>query len=173
MRKAVFVDRDGTLGGSEEIEYPGSFALYPETKEHIRLLKSNGFFVFSFTNQPGISKGQSTKQAFKNELYGFGMDDVYLCPHSPEEGCACRKPQTGMIDQARKDYHLNLKESWVIGDRFKDIQAANRSGTKSILVLTGAGKEEAVYIENDPKTYKETLIAADLNQAIRKIITCF
>ncbi|WP_173917922.1 hypothetical protein [Halobacillus sp. Marseille-Q1614] len=65
MKKAVFIDRDGTLGGSSQIEYPGSFTLYPEVREHLELLKKNGFLVFSFTNQPGISKGKSTEKAFK------------------------------------------------------------------------------------------------------------
>ncbi|MQR96966.1 HAD-IIIA family hydrolase [Fictibacillus phosphorivorans] len=139
--QAVFLDRDGTIGGSDNIEYPGDFKLYHYTNEVIQIFKSRNIPVFSFTNQPGISRGAATETDFINELTSFGFDDVYLCPHHHSEGCECRKPAIGMLKKAASDYNLNLSKCVVFGDRWTDIVAAKTAGCKAILVLTGSGQE--------------------------------
>ncbi|MCJ7839794.1 HAD-IIIA family hydrolase [Lederbergia sp. NSJ-179] len=139
--QAVFLDRDGTIGGHDYVVSPGDFELYPNAIEAIKLLKKEGILIYSFTNQPGIAAGKSTIQAFEKELKGFGFDSVYLCPHSHEEGCHCRKPAPGMLKKAVEEHGLDLKKCAVIGDRWTDLMAANEVGCLKILVKTGAGLE--------------------------------
>lgn len=141
MQKAIFIDRDGTIGGTDKVVYPGEFALFPFVRESIVKLKSLGYLIVSFTNQPGISKGEAVKADFEAELTKFGFDKVYLCPHQHHEACSCRKPATGMLLQAAKENNLNLRECVVIGDRWTDMLAANEVKATKILVKTGAGKD--------------------------------
>lgn len=145
---AVFLDRDGTIGGDCSITYPGEFKLFPFAEEAINLLKSLNIKIFAFTNQPGISKGESTVYEFEKELLGFGFKKAYICPHSPEEKCSCRKPSHELLIKASKDYNIDLAKSAVIGDRWSDMVAGNNAGAKKILVMTGAGNE-ALEIHRD------------------------
>ncbi|KRG14491.1 HAD-IIIA family hydrolase [Lederbergia galactosidilytica] len=139
--QAVFLDRDGTIGGHDHVVFPGEFELYPNAMKAINSLKEKEIKIYSFTNQPGIAAGNSTAQAFYNELKDFGFDAVYLCPHSHEEGCSCRKPTPGMLKKAANEHQLDLKKCVVIGDRWTDLIAANEVGCLKILVRTGAGQE--------------------------------
>ncbi|GAA0458403.1 HAD-IIIA family hydrolase [Alkalibacillus silvisoli] len=139
MSKAIFIDRDGTIGGTDKVVFPRDFQLYPFVGNSIYKLKKLGNPIFSFTNQPGISRGEATREDFERELIGFGFDKVYLCPHQHNEGCQCRKPSTGMLIQAAKENNLNLKECVVIGDRWTDMLAAQEAGCIKVLVKTGAG----------------------------------
>ena len=141
MIQAVFVDRDGTIGGSDEVVYPGDFKLFPCVEQSIYQLKRSGKKIFSFTNQPGISKGEAKREDFEKELTEFGFDRVYICPHQHNEGCNCRKPSIGMLLQAAEDNELNLNKCVVIGDRWTDLLAAEEAGCIKILVKTGAGAE--------------------------------
>ncbi|MFC7321538.1 HAD-IIIA family hydrolase [Halobacillus campisalis] len=168
--KALFLDRDGTLGGSDEIKYPGEFELYSGVPSSIRRLKQQGVLLFSFTNQPGISKGLSTLEDFGEELRGFGLDDVYVCPHSPAAACTCRKPRTGMIEQACEKYNLSPGECVVIGDRVKDMEAAYTAGCLAILVLTGSGEDSYAYLLKNggsPVDY----VAEDVNHAVNWLLS--
>lgn len=139
--QAVFIDRDGTIGGSDQVVYPGEFRLFSFVEPAINQLKKSGKLVLSFTNQPGISKGRAKVEDFERELTAFGFDKVYLCPHGHDEGCDYRKPSTGMLLQAAKDYELDLNKCVVIGDRWTDILAGEKVGCRKILVKTGAGIE--------------------------------
>lgn len=138
--QAVFLDRDGTIGGSDIVEYPGEFELFSYTPAVIEQLKGDGLHIFSFTNQPGISRSEATEADFVSELKAFGFDAVYLCPHHHKEGCLCRKPATGMLEKAAKEYSLDLAKCAVFGDRWTDILAAKSAGCIAVLVLTGSGK---------------------------------
>jgi histidinol-phosphate phosphatase family protein len=122
--QAVFIDRDGTIGGSEKVIYPGEFVLFPNVAESLQILKNSGILICSFTNQPGISKGESTIQSFELELKNFGFDKIYVCPHQHNEGCLCRKPSPAMLEKAAKENKLDLKQCVVIGDRWTDLLAA-------------------------------------------------
>jgi histidinol-phosphate phosphatase family protein len=144
--QAVFFDRDGTIGGSDAVEYPGEFKLFPYTAQVIERLKVKGIQVFSFTNQPGISRAEATEDEFFSELKAFGFDEIYLCPHHHKEGCRCRKPSTGMLEKAANEHSLVLSKCAVFGDRWTDIMAAKSAGCIAVLVLTGSGT--AAYEQN-------------------------
>lgn len=144
--QAIFLDRDGTIGGSDVVEYPGEFKLFTYTAEVIKQLKVKGIQVFSFTNQPGISRAEATEDEFVRELKAFGFDEIYLCPHHHKEGCQCRKPSTGMLEKAAKEHSLDLSKCAVFGDRWTDIMAAKSAGCIAVLVLTGSGT--AAYEQN-------------------------
>lgn len=87
--QAVFIDRDGTLGGSDEVEYPGAFQLFAHAPHAISKLKSLGLKLYGFTNQPGISRGEATEEVFRDEMLEFGLDGVYICSHQHSDGCSC------------------------------------------------------------------------------------
>lgn len=139
--KAVFIDRDGTLGGGDEVIFPKDFRLYPFSLEAIQLLKENRYLLFAFTNQPDISRGLAEYKDFEQELLSFGFDDVCICPHRPEEHCKCRKPNIYMIEHMVPKYSLNVSDCFVIGDRWSDMLAGIHAGLQSILVKTGAGSD--------------------------------
>ncbi|MFQ3544298.1 HAD-IIIA family hydrolase [Halobacillus rhizosphaerae] len=164
--EAVFLDRDGTIGGDESIHYPGKFSLFPFTTSVIDQLHSEKVNIFSFTNQPGIAEGKSSVHEFVNELRGFGFDDIFICPHRIEELCSCRKPNTGMLIEARDKYGLDLSNCAVIGDRWTDMLAASKTGSLKILVQTGAGKTTL----EDPGVHSTELgvdfVAEDLQGAL-------
>ncbi|WP_127497156.1 HAD-IIIA family hydrolase [Paenibacillus glycanilyticus] len=140
--QAVFIDRDGTIGGTDEVTYPGAFQLFSYTKESLDTLKNAGVRIYSFTNQPGISRGEGSITDFRNELYSFGFDEVYICPHQHVEGCSCRKPSPGLLIQAAREYGLELGNCAVIGDRWTDMIAAHRAGCVKVLVTTGSGEKD-------------------------------
>jgi len=169
--QAVFIDRDGTLGGSDKVIYPGDFKLFPGVKESINLLKDNNILVYSFTNQPGIANGEAAVRQFEEELKSFGLDKAYICPHRHDEGCACRKPSPGMLKRAASENKLELNRCAVIGDRWTDLLAADEAGCFKILVQTGSGQE--AYEKYINKQYfgrwgqiQPDFIASDLNEAI-------
>lgn len=138
--EAIFLDRDGTIGGDDTVHYPGTFELFSHSQELIYKLRKDGIKVFSFTNQPGISEGKATPQDFIDELTTFGFDDTFICSHSHNEGCSCRKPNIGMLTKGAVKYKLNLENCVVIGDRWSDMLAASRANCIKILVKTGAGQ---------------------------------
>ncbi|CAM3394938.1 HAD-IIIA family hydrolase [Paenibacillus lupini] len=149
MLQAVFIDRDGTIGGSDEVVLPDKFEVFQFTQPSLELLKKVQIPVFSFTNQPGISRGEVKAQDFVDELTSFGFDQIYLCPHQSGEGCLCRKPSTGMLIRASQDYNLELKNCAVIGDRWTDMIAANRAGCIKVLVKTGSGEKDLTKYNNN------------------------
>lgn len=180
MKKAVFLDRDGTInvdkGYTWRIE---DLELFPGTSEAIRLLNEAGYLVIVVTNQAGVAKGFYTEtdvRSFNMELqrtllaHGAWIDDFYYCPHHPEGHppynmvCKCRKPAPGMIIKAAQDWKIDLNRSWIIGDKWSDLQAGLAAGCKPILVLTGEGMRESVKV---PTAIPRCL---DLRQAAKKII---
>lgn len=147
--EAVFIDRDGTIGGSNEVVYPGEFELFPFTLKSMEMLKNAGILVFSFTNQPGIARGEAQLDDFLNELNSFGFNKIYICPHQHGEGCTCRKPSPDMLIKAAKDNNLELKNCVVIGDRWTDMLAAEQAGCTKILVKTGSGEKDLSKYQNN------------------------
>lgn len=173
--QAVFLDRDGTIGGSDSVIYPDEFTLFPGVAESIQQLKNAGILVCSFTNQPGIAKGEATYESFEKELSHFGFDKIYLCPHGHAEGCACRKPSPEMLRTAAKENNLDLHQCVVIGDRWTDLIAADEVGCRKILVKTGSGKDAYTKYINKGffgrwKEVKPDFIAEDMNEAVRWLI---
>lgn len=163
---AVFIDRDGTIGGDSSIIYPGKFRLYPFTEKAIELLKSSNIKVFAFTNQPGISRGESTAYEFEKELLEFGFEKAYICPHTQEEQCSCRKPSSELLIKASNEYDIDLTKCVVIGDRWSDMLAGDSAGTKKILVMTGAGTESLGKYRNKWTNIEPDYIAKDVLDAV-------
>lgn len=157
VRNAVFLDRDGTI--LDELGYltpDSTIHVYPYTIDAIRLLARAGFAVVAITNQGGIGLGLYD-HAFVDRTHadltrqfeagGAPIAGWYYCPHHPEavvpefkQVCGCRKPATGLVTAAAKDLDLDLAGSWVVGDQWRDIEVAHRTGARSILVRTGYGR---------------------------------
>ncbi len=144
--KAVFLDRDGTL--IEDTGYLNSFSdlkMFPGVKEALQGLKKAGFKLIGVTNQSGIARGLVSEE-FVNASNAYlqenlGIDCFYYCPHLPDNGCQCRKPKPMFLRKARLKLGINLKSSYVIGDKTIDMLLAKAVGAKGILVLTGHDKE--------------------------------
>lgn len=114
--QAVFVDRDGTLGGTGHFIHPLDFELFPSSLEALNLLKEQGIKIFALTNQHNIAKGLATEIDFAQQFESYGFDASYICPHEPEEGCNCHKPQPGLLLRAANEHGLDLTCCAVIGD---------------------------------------------------------
>ncbi|MFD2611602.1 HAD-IIIA family hydrolase [Paenibacillus gansuensis] len=140
--QAVFVDRDGTLGGNGHFIHPRDFELFPSSLAALQLLKEHGIKIFAFTNQHNIAKGLASESDFHIEFEGYGFDAAFICPHEPEDGCECHKPQPGMLQKAATEHNLDLTKCAVIGDMGStDMLAAAAVGAIRILVETGWGKQ--------------------------------
>lgn len=181
MHRAVFLDRDGTV--SEEVGYINHisrFRVYPWAGGAIRRFNDAGLRVILVTNQSGVGRGyfpqdllRETHEVLETELSQSGahLDAIYFCPHHPEARldeyrlrCSCRKPEPGMILKAAKDWDLDLSGSFLVGDRFVDIETAHRAGVRGVLVLTGYGRGECLYERRfwprNPDHIAENLVAA-------------
>ncbi|WP_145409523.1 HAD-IIIA family hydrolase [Paenibacillus xylanexedens] len=168
--QAVFIDRDGTIGGSDQIEYPGEMQLFDGVAESISTLSQHGFELFGFTNQPGITAGHSTVEAFQQEMKLFGIEHTYVCPHPAHAQCECRKPRPDMLIQAAEDHHLNLEQCIVIGDRWSDMVAARAAGCLCVLVRTGAGMRALQEDRSRWETMEADYVATDFNDAVKWIV---
>jgi len=148
MKKAIFLDRDGVI--IKEVNYlhkKEDIEILPGAIEALHKLKQQEYLLIVITNQPTIAKGLISKQGVKeihdylnNKLQNL-IDRYYFCPHHPNAdleqyriNCNCRKPKSGMMLQAAKDFNIDLKNSWMIGDRISDIIAGNLAGCKTILI---------------------------------------
>lgn len=153
---AVFLDRDGTL--IEEVDYlerVEQVALYSRSIDGVRLLNRAGIRVFVVTNQAGVARGYFTESVVAevhrriDSLLASGgarIDAYYYCPHHPEgaveayrRSCECRKPGRGLVDRAAREFGIDPSRSFVVGDRWLDIQLARAVGARAVLVRTGFG----------------------------------
>jgi D-glycero-D-manno-heptose 1,7-bisphosphate phosphatase len=172
-KKAVFIDRDGTL--IEDVGYLArleDLRVFPFTSEAVRLLKENGFLVIVITNQSGIGRKIYTEAAMRaihermQEDLENMLDGFYFCPHLPGDGCACRKPNLGMLEAACSDLAIDMERSWMIGDKAIDIQTGKNAGIKTAMVLTGYGGRDA-----DGEAMEPDVMAEDLLDAVKKIVS--
>lgn len=188
-RKAIFIDRDGTI--NEEVGYitdPSQVRVYDFAVDAIRSINDAGFLAIAVTNQAGIARGVFTED-FLSEIHllindtlrsgGARLDAIYFCPHHPRDGsqsyridCDCRKPLPGMLLRAAEDFNIDLAGSYMIGDRYRDVEAGHRAGARSVLVRTGYGAEELA-TESTLWLRKPEHIASNLLEATRWILsTC-
>ncbi len=149
--KAVFLDRDGVINKKLPNDYVKDwteFEFLPYVKEAIKLLNQAKFKIIVVTNQAGVGKGIVKKeqlhkihQQMMDELKESGahIDGIYYCPHLVEENCNCRKPKPGMLKKAGKEFNIDFKNSWMIGDEPKDIEAGKSAGCKTYQVTTNEG----------------------------------
>ena len=183
-RPAVFIDRDGTI--SEEVGYvnhPSRFRVFPYSAEAIRLLNDNGWLAIVITNQAGVARGYfpeemiaSVHDRLKTDLANAQLDAIYYCAHHPSVGeppyrfdCDCRKPKTGLIDCAAKDFEIDLEASWKVGDRYSDVELARNAGLHSAFVLSGYGRGEWEYQRNAWK-HQPDIVCENLLEAVNRII---
>ena len=144
-KPAVFFDRDGTL--CRDVGYLDKYDDFQIVTDidTVRLLKERGLKLIGVSNQSGIARGL-IREDFVREvntifIERYGFDDFYYCPHHPEEHCPCRKPEPGMVLSARAQHGINLKKSFVVGDKESDMLLAKAIGAKGIFVKTGQDKE--------------------------------
>jgi D-glycero-D-manno-heptose 1,7-bisphosphate phosphatase len=185
-RRAVFIDRDGTI--SEEVGYvnhPSRFRLFPFAAEAVRLLNDNDWLAILVTNQAGVARGYFSEDMVGEvharlkeqiESQGARLDAIYYCAHHPTIGnapyridCNCRKPKPGLIRCAMKEFDIDLSQSWVIGDRYVDVELARNAGAHSALVMTGYGRDEWEHQRNRWQTEPE-LVVEDVLAAAKEII---
>ena len=143
----IFLDRDGTLNPDPGyINSPDQYELFPGVPEALARLKRAGARLIVVTNQSGIARGFLTPEDLAAvhmklkrllDAADVSLDSIYFCPHHPDDGCDCRKPNRGMIDQAVREWGMNLDRSYLIGDHIRDIELAKRIGARSVLVTTG------------------------------------
>jgi len=154
--KLVILDRDGTINVEREdyVKSPEEWEPLPGAMEAIARLNHGGWHVVIATNQSGLGRGLfdmaslNAMHAKMNRLlmeFGGRVDAVFFCPHSPEDGCDCRKPMPGLFEQIGERYGLELRGLPAVGDSLRDLQAAAAVGCETHLVLTGkcVGMEEA------------------------------
>ena len=179
MKRAVFLDRDGTIieesGYLDRLE---RLVFFPYSVDAIRVLNRAGFAVVVVTNQAGIARG-IVKPSFVHEAHqyiaarveggGARIDGFYFCPHYksgtvPEfvRGCGCRKPGPGMLIRAAADLNLDLSRSFAVGDRWHDVAAGAAVGARGVLVRTGLGRREEAAPEpgTQPAAIVDDLAAA-------------
>ena len=175
----MFLDRDGTI--AEEVGYLNHverFRMFAFAAPAIRKLKDAGFAVFVVTNQSGVARGyfpervvRQVHELMQRELtsQGANLDGVYYCPHGSADACAFRKPATGMVQQAAREHAIDVRKSFVVGDRFRDMELAFAAGCTAIFVRTGYGRgEEAWHAKEWPR--QPDVIVDDLSKAVDWIL---
>lgn len=189
LRRAVFIDRDGTI--SEEVGYvnhPSRYRVFPFSAAAIRLLNKSGWLAIVITNQAGVARGYFSEEIVtvvheqledKLQKDGASLDGIYYCPHHPSVGeapyrldCNCRKPKPGLINAASANLGVDIAASWMVGDRYSDVVMARNAGLRSALVLTGYGLGEWEYQRSSWK-FKPDVMAENLLEAVKKIVNSY
>lgn len=153
-QKAVFLDRDGVINAEKDYVYKvEDFEFLQGIFEAVKHFNEQGYVVIIVTNQSGIGRGYYTEKDFEHltkfmlgrfEDEGAKIAKIYHCPHSPDSNCECRKPSPGMFLSAKKELDIDMQNSWMIGDKEGDIEAAIAAGiSNTILVRTGHKIDEA------------------------------
>ena len=184
-RPAVFIDRDGTINEQMGyINHPSRFVILPGVPEAIRLLNRNNYLVIIVSNQSGVARGyfpidlvyevHDFLQATLKKKKAI-IDGIFFCPHHVHGNvleyrlvCDCRKPKTGLIEQACESFDIDMSKAYVVGDRFSDLDLANRLKLTGVLVKTGYGRGEIKYIM--PGKPEPSHIAENLLHAARWIV---
>ena len=178
-RRAVFLDRDGTIG--EELGYVNHidrFQIFPYAAEAIRELNQAKIPVIVVTNQSGIARhifpeslvhDVHKKMVAEQAAGGARVDAIYFCPHKSEDACECRKPNPGLLDRAAREHALDLAGSWIVGDRYADLEMGHAVGARGILVMTGYGRGEyELHRATWPR--QPDALAENLRDAVRRIL---
>lgn len=177
MKRAVFLDRDGTLNTAiENIRSTNQLRILPGTAAAIKKLNRAGFLAIVITNQPIVARGLVTEKGLgfihaalvkRLSRKGGKLDAIYYCPHHPNANlpkyrlrCRCRKPNTGLVRQAIKRFRINSKKSFMVGDTMPDIVMGKRAKLKTILVKTGGFKNHRGY------KAKPDFVARNLAEAV-------
>jgi D-glycero-D-manno-heptose 1,7-bisphosphate phosphatase len=146
--KAVFLDRDGTLNQAvvrDGQPFPPSTAseleIVPDAKEVLQELKAQGFKLLVVTNQPDVAKGITTRAAVeeinRKLASELPVDQIFVCYHQDRDGCDCRKPKPGMLLEGAREYDVDLAESFMVGDRWRDVEAGQNAGCRTVFIDGG------------------------------------
>jgi D-sedoheptulose 7-phosphate isomerase len=144
-KRAVFLDRDGVINRASVRDgkpYPPAnqteLEILPDVASALRDLKARGFALYVITNQPDVARGNQTREAVdamhRTLLSTLPIDDIFVCYHDDKDDCDCRKPKTGLLLQAQRKYNVDFSRSYLVGDRWRDIDAGYAVGCKTILV---------------------------------------
>jgi histidinol-phosphate phosphatase family protein len=185
LQRAVFLDRDGTvIKEVDGLTSPAQLEMLPGAAEAIRELNHHGWRAVLVTNQPVVAKGFCTEtdvitvhhklETLLGHEHAF-LDRIYWCPHHPERGfageraelkidCECRKPKTGMLNQAARELNLDLGACWIVGDTTTDVETGRNAGVKSVMVATGHAGRDAKF------SAEPTFRAENLLDAVRRIV---
>ncbi len=185
-RRAVFIDRDGTI--SEEIGYvnhPSRYRVFPYSAEAVRLLNAAGWLAILITNQAGVARGYFAESVIADvhgllaselETGGARLDAIYYCPHHPTVGeppyrldCDCRKPRPGLVRRAAAAFDIDTAASWMVGDRYGDVEFARNAGVRPAFVLSGYGRGEWEY-QRAAWRHEPEIVAENLLEAVREIL---
>jgi D-glycero-D-manno-heptose 1,7-bisphosphate phosphatase len=175
--KLVILDRDGVINfdSDQYIKSPAEWRPIPGSIEAIARLNQGGWRIAVATNQSGIGRGlfdMATLNAINDKMMemvfrqGGRIDALFFCPHTAAEGCGCRKPRTGMLEEIGARFHTDLKGVPLVGDSLKDLQAAEEVGAQPLLVLTGKGQRT----RTEGGLPRRTLVFDDLADAARHLI---
>lgn len=148
----IILDRDGVINFDSDkyIKSPEEWIAIPGSLEAIAQLNRAGWRVVVATNQSGVARGyydlsmlDCIHEKLLDELAAVGgyIDEIFYCPHHPDDKCLCRKPMPGLFHRIQKKYNINLAATYFIGDSYSDIKAAEAAGCKPLLVLTGNGEK--------------------------------
>ncbi len=174
----MFLDRDGTI--NEEVGHlgdPDRLRLISGSAEAIRLLNDAGILVIVVSNQAGVGRGYfstATVEAIHQEMArqlavnGAWVDAIYYCPHHPDEGCQCRKPEAGMLVQAIREHGIDTRQAFIVGDKVSDLYAGRRVGCRTVLVLTGYGGRAREVFNNS--IFQPDHISSNLYDAAKWIL---
>ena len=184
-RPAIFIDRDGTL--SHEVGYVNHvsrFRLYPWAVDAVRLANEAGFLTVVVTNQAGVARGYFPESVIHEvhallraamEGGGATLAGIYVCAHHPSVGeapyrldCDCRKPKPGLLRRAQAELGIDLMRSYVVGDRFGDVQLAWNVGARGVLVKSGYGRGELLH-HADSWPRQPDIVAEHLLEAVERI----
>jgi D-glycero-D-manno-heptose 1,7-bisphosphate phosphatase len=179
MHPAIFLDRDGVLieNRSDYVRDWSEAKIFPQAIDALTHPALQNYKVVIITNQSAVGRGLISLEAADKinrrlidliHLQSGRVDAVYMCPHSPEDGCLCRKPKPGLLVRAAEELSLDLRCSWMIGDAWSDVLAGQTAGVRqSVLLRTGRGREQLKQVP--PEGVKSHLIFDDLSQALTAI----
>ena len=175
----VFIDLQGTLGGDSMGDIR-DFYFYPFAVDAIKLLNRSGILAIVVTNQSRIAKGYLTLEEYESKLkqikeelqaQGAGLDGFYCCPHAKEDRCSCKKPLTGLVQQAQQDFAIDLEHSFVVGDMGNsDMLLSHHLGIRGILVRTGAGEDSWTTYRHTWEAAEPCFVAQDILEAAEYIV---
>ncbi|MBI4775432.1 MAG: D-glycero-beta-D-manno-heptose 1,7-bisphosphate 7-phosphatase [Deltaproteobacteria bacterium] len=177
----VILDRDGVINkeGIDYVKNWDEFEFLPGVLEALAILHRQGVRTLVATNQSCVGRGiisrADLEEIHTNMLArirdaGGYIEKIYVCPCRPEEGCSCRKPLPGMLEEASRDFDLDLGECFFVGDAQTDISAGRRAGCRTVLVLTGKGADTLKRVENG-ETEQPDMVAEDLPAAVKALQT--